>query len=219
MLVTFPVDSRYAGLVHVPAETRVVMPWAAAADLAESAKKGGLPPPRRSGIGHYLKPYYDQDLDGRTLLTWRGCGIGDQYMWSCLLRILRWRYPTAVIHHYCHPALISIYEGIDQFQVYPEPIGFARFCSYDYHLIGEDLCETDRESDQGSHLDRMIARIGLDPAQVPAHLKAPQFPLCDGDRQGVEHLLSPILRGRPDIVWQAASSNLTRAYPRAAAPR
>jgi len=218
-LVTFSEDSVYAGMVKVPAGMRVVIPEIGASAFLKACRKARLAPPRMSGIGHYVRHYCGQDLNGKTLVAWRGYGIGDQVMWSAILRALKWRWPGATIVNYAHPRLFQLWAGQPYFECLTEPIPFADWKAADYHLIGEDLSETDFEPDADSHIDLVLRRCGLDPAAIPAAEKLPVITVSQEARSAAAAWLHAYCPGvapaspRPLILWQLASSNLQRAYP------
>ena len=212
-LVTLSQEFQYSPGLRVPAGLRVVMPDHAcrACRAMAAADKCDI---RISGIGNYVRPYCGQDLTGKTLCVWRGAGIGDHFVWSGLLAELHRRWPSAEIDSYvpAHPALLKLWSnsaGLG-WQTFPEPIPFDDFRSYDYHLLGEHMSETDSEPDCGNLWDAMFARAGLDPDHIATDRKRPCFALLPADFAAAEEIISGL--GRV-ILWQAMPANAMRAYP------
>jgi ADP-heptose:LPS heptosyltransferase len=161
-----------------------------------------------------VRHYCGQDLAGRQLLAWRGCGVGDQLVFAGVLRILKRRYPSARIDYYCHPRTMEIWAGVPDlpFAMWPEPIAFDDWQANDYHLVGEGLCEGDREPDQPNVWDAHLRYAGLDPAAVPLREKRPLVPLAAADRcAAAEWLASRDLAAGRVLLWQLAASTPIRS--------
>jgi hypothetical protein len=182
ILATADRDTSYAGAVNVRAGQRVVMPLPAAQLLLDAGRRNGFKV-RISGLGHYVRPCCGQNLGGKSLLAWRGHGVGDQLQWAGLCRILKLLYPTAEIDYYCHPCILPLWENVPglPFKVYHEPIAFENWTAYDYHLLGEGLCEADQEPDQPCHWDGMLNLAGL--RNVADDWKRPLCPVSPEDLQ------------------------------------
>lgn len=214
-LICSPVDSNYAGIMRIPAHTRVVLPDHAAIDLLRR-----VPATRISGLGNYTRHYCGQDLAGRHLLAWRGVGIGDQIVFAGILKILKTRWPTCQIDYYMHPYVWdTLWRGVPDlpFTPWPAPIHWDDWRANHYHYIGEALNEDDQEPDQPCVWDGHLAAAGIDPASIdPAH-KRPVVPITDADRAAAAewlqtHCIPPAdrLPDRPLILWQWASSTPVR---------
>jgi len=142
---------------------------------------------RISGTGHYIRPYCGQDLRGKRLLAWRGCGIGDQLMWAGLLVAIQHRFPTCQIVNLCAGNIAHhLWAGADlPFQTATYPMPREEWDACDYHLIGDALCEADREPDQPDVWTGMFRRAGIEnmlpdalspaPSSPPHHSTIPPF--------------------------------------------
>jgi len=213
-IVTAEVDTRYANLVEVPAGLSVMLPDYFAQYLVRALKREGAPPPRQSTIGHYVRPYCGQDLAGKSLFTWRGHGLGDSFIWAGMLKIIKRLHPDARITMMSHPGLVHIWDNIPDlpFDVYPDPCSFQDFCRYDYHLLGEGLCEGDLEPGQPCTWDGHLRRAGISPMLVVADWKRPLVPVNDRDATKVaEWLDARGIGDRPLIVWQLGASTPIRS--------
>lgn len=212
-IVTLTSELLYGKCVRVPAGVRSVWPESAVFQL-DKFFRGKKLKPRVSGLGHYSRPYYNQDLTDKTLLAWRGCGIGDAFMFAGILRCLVDRYPTARIIYYMHPTMVAAFKGLDFCEVYHEPIPFEHWEAVDYHLVAEAMCEQDCEPDQGCTWDHQLERVGIDPDSVPPDRKRPPVCVLPEDSDAADAwLLKRQLSGLPLILWQLAPSAVIRAYP------
>ncbi len=214
-LVTSPLDTSYGSArFELPAGERVVVPLWAVVSLTMALREHQAEP-RVSYLGHYQRPYFGHDLTGKSLLAWRGHGIGDQLVFGGVLAWLKRRYPTARISLACHPlvwqALWEHAEGLP-FDFVCEPIPLRTWQTYDYHLIGEGLCEGDREPDQPDIWTGLLQFAGIDPQDLSATDFAPVVPLSATDKAAASAWLAahPV---RPLIVWQLAASSPIRSYP------
>lgn len=219
-LVTCSAALTLSGQIQIPANTRCVMCDHAAYGLAKvmADKKRVLL--RVSGMGNYTRRYCGQDLAGKTLISWRGHGLGDQMVWAGLLAILKARYPTARIVTMLPPPVQPLWLGADAtrlpFQPVTEPLAMSAWQQADYHLIGEDLVEADAEPDQRNIWDSHLWMAGIDPESVPAADKRPIAPLSHAARKQVADWLQ--CHGRtgkggatPLIVYQVAASTPIRS--------
>jgi len=217
-LVTAPWIIKYAGGDEIPANTRVVLPEGAVPELARALGDHGRHP-RVSALGHYLRPYHGQDLNGKRLFAWRGFGIGDQMVFGGLLRILKDRHPTAEIDFCVWPPLLrALWSGKMAlplpFGVVQEPLTFEEWNAYDYHLHGEGLCEADREPDQPDIWTGHLLFAGLDPETVSDGERQPVVPLrrrdhCTALRWRTRHVGKIY---EPFVLWQLGSSTPIRSY-------
>jgi hypothetical protein len=196
---------------------------------------------RFSGIGHYTRPYHGQDLHGKRLLAWRGCGIGDQLMWGGLLAAIKQRFPTCQITNLCAPNINHhLYAGAElPFTATPVPLPRAQWDAHDYHLIGEHLCETDREPDQPDVWTGMFRYAGLSDMLLAGYIPRPVSPLRQVDRlfaaewlashstssgpsasraagvpplSGIRAIRGSSSPSRPHIVFQLSASSPIRTY-------
>jgi hypothetical protein len=221
-LISSELDLNYAGQAPVPAGLRVVIPDSAVQSLVHACRKVDSHP-RISGLGHYRRPYFGQDLAGKSLFMWRGCGVGDQLVWGGLAAILKRLFPTARIVNYSHPTFHrELWEGVRSlpFEARPEPVDFETWKSFDYHLLGEDLVESDREPDQPDVWSGHLMAAGIAGERVPADLRRPCVPVTPEDRALADRWLRE--RGirtdafhrpdRPLVLWQLAASSPVRSY-------
>ncbi|MBT4815303.1 MAG: hypothetical protein HON70_06370 [Lentisphaerae bacterium] len=217
-LVTAPMTIKYAGGHEIPANTRVVLPEGAVPELRRALALHGHEP-RVSALGHYLKQYHGQDLNGKRLFAWRGFGIGDQLVYGGLLRILKDRYPDTEIDFCVWPPLFkALWSGEMAvplpFNVVQEPLSFEQWRSYDYHLHGEGLCEADREPDQPDIWTGHIQSVGLDPETVSVGERIPVVPLRQEDHSAAlqwrKRHVGTIYE--PFVLWQLGSSTPIRSY-------
>lgn len=179
---------------------------------------------RISGAGSYTRHYCGQDLDGKTLIARRGHGLGDQLVFSGILRLLKLRYPQARIIFCVHPGMIGIWGARDKdapykqyYQLAGECIPWAEWQAADYHLIGEDLVESNCEPDQPNIWDLHLAWAGIDPATVQDRDKRP-VPMLTARAAAMAQAwldIQPAARAgcHPIILWQLASSSTIRSYP------
>jgi hypothetical protein len=219
-------DQVYAGETTIPAGARAVVPDWTLRGLIESCRRQNEHP-RVSGMGHYRRPYFGHNLDGKRLLMWRGCGIGDQLVWAGLAAILKDRFPRAEIVNYCYPLhcrelWAGAAPGSLSFEPREEPIPFEDWRDFDYHLVGEDLCEADQERDQPDIWTGHLLAAGLDPKTVPAEQCRPLVSIRTEDVRGAAHWLGSrglrtdpwghLAGGRPLILWQLAASSPIRSW-------
>jgi len=182
-LVTAPIDLNLNDAVRVPAGARVVMANVAAAALEKVLRlkaRGNQQVMRCSGLAHYSHPYHGQDLNGKSILAWRGMGWGDQFVWAGLLRIIKRLYPEARIALLCNPRIYPFWHEAESelpFEVFYEPCSLSDWQGYDYHLVGEGLVEDDQEPDQPNIYDGHLAFAGIRPDGIPPEWKRPLVPL------------------------------------------
>jgi hypothetical protein len=161
----------------LPAGVPVVLPLYAAASLAGVLQAAGKPAARVSQMGHYTRPYCGQDLAGKRLLAWRGCGVGDQLVFAGCLAYLATRYPSARLDLVCDPRIAGgIWAGAENlpFNVLAEPITLAAWDAYDYHWICNGHCDGDHEPNQPDIWSGHLRSIGHDNA--PASARFPLLP-------------------------------------------
>ena len=219
-LCTCPTTAtKYAGISEVAAGARVVMPDTAAASLEEAGAKHGFAV-RVSSLGHYTRHYSGQDLAGKTLVTWRGHGIGDQMVWAGMLQILNQRRPGGRILYYFDPRLTPLWRDLDglPFEPRPLPIPFDDvWTKADYHLLGEGLVESDKEPDQPSMWDGHLRFAGLDPAAILACHQRPLVPINAEDRDLADkwrHDHGLALDRKDLVLWHlAATSQIRSLHP------
>lgn len=217
-IVTAQVETTFAGVATIPAGISVVAPDGVTMSLAQALEAAGQPL-RVSGIGDYIRPYCGQDLNNKSLLAHRSHGIGDQLIWAGCLGIVKRRYPRADIWNYAHPAINEALWNNPgaplPFRPAPIPIPFADWKTFHYHLIGEDLCEVNREPDQGCVWDSHLARMGIDPGTVPPAEKRVLVPISDSDRADAATFLQArgIAFAAPLLIWQLAATTPIRSYP------
>jgi len=206
--------------IQIPPETPVVVPDWNVASLA-AALRPHSNHPRVSGMGHYTRPYFGQDLNGKRLYAKRGCGVGDQMIFAGMLQILKQRYPDAEIDFCVAPQLWeALWSDMDPdalgFRFIAEPTLFSDFREYDYHLIGEFLCEADAEPDQPDIWTGHLQFAGIDPASVPQERRKPVVPRSHaGDMQAAALMRDVRVRhgfSAPVILWQLAASSRIRSY-------
>jgi len=216
-IVTAQVETSYAGVCSVPPGFSVVLPDPEFLSLKQGLIAAGEKA-RVSRIGDYIRPYCGQDLNGKSLLAYRGHGIGDQMIWAGCLRILKSRYPQADIWNYAHPAVNhALWHDPAVLPFRPEhlPIPFLDWKTFHYHLIGEGMCESNREPDQWCIWDNHLGRLGIDPNTVPPEDKRAIVPIDNTDRADAATWLQ--LRGiasaAPLLLWQLAATSPIRSYP------
>lgn len=216
MAITASCGVTYAGAVKVPPGRRVVVPTPAAAELAQKLREIEGADCRVSGLGQYTRHCAGADLANKSVCAWRGHGIGDQMIYAGLLDILKRLYPTCEIDYYVYPLLAGLWQGVPElpFTVWSEPVPWADWTAYDYHLIGEALCEADREPDQPCAWDGLCTLAGLAPKRVPAAWKRPLVPVAPADFDGARAWRRDTDPGAgPLVVWCLAASTPIRSYP------
>ena len=217
-ICTASLDVGYYDL-GVPAGTRVVVPNDVAMTMRDAIDEAGKPPLRMSGMGHYTRHYCGQCLDGKRLLAYRGHGLGDQLVFGAVLRLLKQTYPSCQIVLPCRPIVRDlVWGGVKGLPFYAAelPIVFdPDWKRADYHLIGENMCEADREPDQPVMIDGLLAAAGFDPLRVAREHKLPLVPITPWDRMAATNWLQHrgLLAAKPLIVWQLAASTPIRSYP------
>lgn len=192
--------------------------WSLAESLQASCAAGNPPsarPPRLSAVGHYTRPYCGQDLAGKSLLAWRGCGIGDQLVFAGCLAWLQERYPTARIDLLCDPRIgAALWAGALAlpFRLLAEPLPLACWRAYDYHWLAEGLCDGDREPDQPDIWTGHLASIGQ--SDAPASARLPLVPHSIGWHRAAHQFLSSLpVTSEPLVLWHLAASSTVRSLP------
>jgi hypothetical protein len=210
-----PIDYCALGIM-VPPETRLVVPRGIAQALTAAAWQAGAGV-RVSGMGHYTRPYYAHDLAGKSVLVWRGGGIGDRLVLGGALLALRELFPTADIAMFNSPSSRSLFDGADNlpYRVVYEPLTLAEWDRYDYHLVLTDLVESDREPDQPDMWTSYVRRIGLDRLLTPGVLAGWRGYVVAPSSMRSRHAAYDFWRprpGRPRLLWQLAASTALRSY-------
>lgn len=199
----------------IPAGATMVAPRHAAWSLSQCLEAAGMSAPRMSAVGHYTRPYCGQDLSGRSLLAWRGCGIGDQLVFAGCLAWLQERYPSARIDLLCDPRLgAALWAGALNlpFRLLAEPLPLAVWRAYDYHWIAEGLCDGDREPDQPDIWTGHLASIGQ--GDAPASVRLPLVPYSSGWYGAAHQFLAELpVTSWPLALWHLAASSTVRSLP------
>lgn len=214
-IVTSPCKTAYEGTECVtPAGVPVVMPTHAAHSLDSCLRADGHPAPRVSRIGHYLRPYCGQDLNGRSLLAWRGCGVGDQIVFAGCLAYLARRYPQARIALLCDPRIGgALWAGATNlpFDVLAEPLPLDQWNAYNYHWICEGTCDGDHEPDQPDIWSGHLRSIGHDDA--PDSARIPLIPESAATSERARLWAWSLPGSGHVILWQLAASARIRSLP------
>ena len=214
-IVTTDVDTKFRGVVAIPAGTSVVISDGTAARMVTDIAK--LDPQARvriSSVGQYARPFCGQDLNGKSLLVWRGHGIGDQIICMGVVRHIRERWPRAEIDYYTHPGVMDFWRdpGVElPCRVLSMPIHVDDWHSYHYHLCYEGMCENDHEPNQPNIFDASLARAGIPVDSVPPRERLPIVPINGEDRDEARAILAGIPPGAPVAVVQVGSTSTIRS--------
>ena len=216
------------GSATIPAGTPVVVPQYAATHLAVQCRDAGAPAPRVSRMGYYTRPFCGQNLSRRSLLAWRGAGIGDQLIVAgCLEQIKRLHRPCR-LGLMCDPNVArALYGGAENlpFEVVTEPVQLQEWETWNYHWIVEGYCDGNHEPDQPDVWQGHLQAIGMD-FMVTGRARRVCVPESRRWTERAEAFLQ-VMRGPPEggttnltgtvrhpfILWQLAASTPMRSLP------
>ena len=162
-----------------------------------------------------LRMYKGENLNGKTLLTWRTGGIGDILMLSPALAELKLKYPFATIKAgSMFPQPFENHPAIHRsFQM---PFDAEELDRADYHLHYQGLLESGTEAGKTTPaVDLFMQAMGINPAEVPPARKRPVIKLSAKEFEWVaktkaalkikDHLVAGI---------QAEASSPIRKFPK-----
>ena len=217
-LVTSPRACRING-TEVPAESRRVVSEVTCGEWLKMA--GRL---RVSSLRSWERPYYGQDLAGKTLWTWRGSGFGDALVLSAVLNDIQRRWPTArVVMSTPYPETLRPLMGAGEpdgdlaFDIIGDVLDFDAWRAFDFHRPVEEIVEWDQEPDQTDIYATHYRYFGLatceqfTPSNRPANVvtaKARQLAADWATRTAVDQRC---------ILYQLAASSDIRSQSEAAA--
>jgi len=200
----------------IPAGTRIVLSdWSAEAIAARLAKCGGAA--RTSTARAYTRPFSAAEAEANpsaTVLSWRGCGLGDQLLWAGMIAAVKAQWPRLRVTHFCSPRVAKVlWEGVAlPFTVLPEPIRFSAYRRFDLHIIGEGCVEDNNEPDQKDVWEQQLALAGIGPLWMTPTDLCPLVPVADADTAAAAAWRAA---NAPDpaplVLWQLASTTPVRS--------
>jgi ADP-heptose:LPS heptosyltransferase len=169
---------------------------------------------RWSSFNSYERRYGGQDLNGKKLVIYRHSAFGDQLIASSLPFYLKSRFPKSLIHFYCHPSVMPLWNGDVNVEgsALPLPIQFDAMKLYDYQLFFEGMLEGNSEMDQSNCYDDMFAYSGL--MDVPDEFKRPHIQFSPEDYRLYNEVMSSKSRiSGPYLLYHLSPANPNRCYP------
>jgi len=165
----------------------------------------------KSSFNPYERRYGGQDLNGKKVCIYRHTAYGDQLMISSVPYYLKTLYPDAIVHLYCDPGIVDMWDGNSYVGggALPLPIPFDVARSYDYHIFYEGMLENNGEHDQSCCYDDFFGMIGLN--DVPAQFKRPHLTVRPEDGNSIK-ALDLDLNGKY-LVYHLSPANKNRCYP------
>lgn len=163
---------------------------------------------RHSSFNSFRRPYDGSDLNGKKIVIYRHNAYGDQLIASAVPSAIMRRYPSAVVHLYCHPQVTDLWFRnplVGGFAI-SLPIPFEVTQAYDFQVFYEGMLEANREPDQNCCYDDMFGVAGI---KVEDYEKKPcVFPRPDDYR-----ILKEIELKEPYILYHMSPHNKNRCYP------
>ena len=165
-----------------------------------------------SAFNSWERRYAGQDLNGKSVIIYRHNAWGDQLIASAVPRYLKTLYPDATIHMYCHPQVMSLWDGnpFVEGTAIPLPIPFESAIRYDYQIFFEGMLEGNSEHDQHCCYDDFFGVIGLH--DVPDEFKRPYFQAAPGDYTFFNSVKAKYGE-RPYMLYHMSPANANRRYP------
>lgn len=173
---------------------------------------------RISSLNYYVKNYCGQNLNGKKLFIFRGCGIGDQLITLGIIRGIKETFTRANIDFCVTPQQYNnlFKEQIDNYlycSIIQEPLTLDKFKEYDYHLLLTDSCECNKEPDQPNLYDAIYNFCDLN--NISNSYKTPVCPVNDERTiQGYEFIKNNLkdYNYKKTILYQLSSSTKIRSY-------
>lgn len=165
-----------------------------------------------SSISDYERRYAGHDLNGKSLLIYRECGIGDHLFVTALTAFLKHLYPQAYIAVHGFGGSAPSWKYSQHADFVGQPPTFDALRRFDYHLMLENMLESDNEQEQPNCYDALFQFAGFDPRKVPAEFKRPSLFLGPEDH-AVYELWKQAMPERY-ILWHWNPSGRVRMYPK-----
>lgn len=174
---------------------------------------------RISSVKSWERPYFGQDLNGKTLWVSRGCGIGDLLVLSGVLRAIKTRWPSARILLSTAPGAAELFgmndpdsEAAKVFEFSPDVVPLDEWRAFDWHRIVEEIIELDREPDQSDIYTAHFRFFGLpDMARDPATCR-PVNIVTNRARESADRFLQSQIANRKSkfLLYQLSSTSPIR---------
>jgi ADP-heptose:LPS heptosyltransferase len=163
-------------------------------------------------FSNVYKPYYGQNLDGKTLVVWRSGGIGDLLFIQPNIRYLKQKYPTCKIIFCTSVAyldMIKEWNIIDRVETFP--LDLEVFKSADYHLTFEGVIERNNDAKRINAYRLFNKWVGLE-GQIPDSDLKPILNLSNKDIEKtiLEFLSKRNINKKDYIVVQLRASSPVR---------
>ncbi len=152
--------------------------------------------------------------DGKipNVLLYRHDAYGDQLMCTAVARAIQNMHRKARVDVVCGPNVTRMWDGIANVCM-PTPMEFEMVQQYNWHILYDEMLESDGEPEQVNAYDGLLQYAGIDPESVPDSFKRPTITVSPKDCGLWDELREKHVKKGKYLLYQLQTSNYTRTYP------